>query len=114
MFEIINVYNEDDTYDKEIYKALVKSQFKGRCNNCGEYGHKEQYFRSNEMNDNINDNTGNKGRFNGTCNYCNEFGHKQADCYKKHRNEQENFNGTCNYCNKFVYKKEDCRKKQRD
>ena len=82
-FEIINVYNKDDTYDKEIEKDLVTIQFKGRCNNCGKYGHKKQDYRGNGNNNKRKDNTGNKGSFNGTCNYCNKFGHKQSDCYRK-------------------------------
>ena len=41
-FEIINVYNEGDTYDEELEKALVTRQFKGRCNNCENFGHKKQ------------------------------------------------------------------------
>ena len=113
-FERLNVSNEDDIYDEEIEKALVTSQFKGRCNNCGKYGHKKQDCRGNGNNDKSKENTGKKGRFNLTCNYCNKFGHKQSDCYNKHRNEQENFNGTCNYCNKLGQKQEDCHKKQSD
>ena len=76
-FEIINVSNEDDTDDKEIEKALVTSQFKGRCSKCGKCGHKRQDYRSNG-NKKSNENTGNKGCLNGTCNYCNIFGPKQA------------------------------------
>ena len=113
-FKRIDVSNEDDTDDEEIQKALVISQFKGRCNNCGKYGYKKQYCRRNGNNDKSNENTGNKGRFNGTCNYCNNFGHEQAYCFNKQRNEQVDFNGTCNYCNKFGHKQEDLRKKQRE
>ena len=40
--ERLSISNEDDTYDKEIEKALVKIQFKGRFNNCRKYGHKKQ------------------------------------------------------------------------
>ena len=72
-FERLNVSNEYDTDDKEIDKALVTSQFKGRCNNCGNFGHKKQYCIINGNNDKSNDNTGNKVSFNGTCNYCNKF-----------------------------------------
>ena len=95
-FERLNVYNEDDTYEKEINKDLVKIQLKGICNYCGKYGHKKQDCRGNGKNDKIKDNTGNKGRLNGTCNHCNNFGHKQSDFYKKQSNEQGNYNGTWN------------------
>ena len=49
-FERLNVSNEDDTYDEEIKKALLTSQFKGRCNNYGKYGHNKKYFRGNGNN----------------------------------------------------------------
>ena len=82
-FERINVYNEGNTDDKEIEKALVKSQFKGCWNNCGTYGHKKIDFIINGNNDKSNGNTGNKGSFNGTCNYWNKFGNTQLDCHNK-------------------------------
>ena len=49
-FEIFNLFNEDNIYDKEIEKALVTSQFKGRCNNCGKYRHTKQDCRGNVNN----------------------------------------------------------------
>ena len=45
--ERLSISNEDDTYDKEIEKALVTSQFKEHCNNCGKYGHKKQDCKGN-------------------------------------------------------------------
>ena len=108
-FERLNVSNQDDTYDKEIEKALVTSQFEERCNNCGKYGHKKQDCKGNGNNDKSKDNTGKNGHFNGTYNYCNKFRHKQADCYRKQRNEQVDSNGTCNNCNNFGHKQEYCR-----
>ena len=62
-FERLNVSNQDDTYDKEIEKALVTSQFKRRFNNCRKCGHKKQDCRINGNNEKSNDNTGNKGHF---------------------------------------------------
>ena len=47
-FERLNIFIEDDTDDEEIEKDLVTSQFRGRCNNCGKYGHKKQDLRSND------------------------------------------------------------------
>ena len=84
-FEKLNVSNEDDIDDEEIEKGLVTSQFKGRCNNCGKYGHKKQDCIRNGNNNNRNDTTENKGGFNGTCNYRNKFGHNQEYCRKKQR-----------------------------
>ena len=51
---------------KKTKKALVTSQFKGRCNNCGKYRHNKQYCRGNVNNNKSKENTGNKGRLNGT------------------------------------------------
>ena len=62
-FDILNVSNENDTDDKEIEKALVTSQFKGRCNKCGKYGHKKQDCGGNGNNEKIKDNTGKKMSF---------------------------------------------------
>ena len=58
--ERLNVSNEDDVYGKNINEALVTSQFKGSCNNCGKCRHKKQYFRINGNNNKSNDNTGKK------------------------------------------------------
>ena len=50
--------------------------FKGRCYNCGEFGHKKvdcPKLRSQTNNDR-------SGRFNGTCFYCGKRGHRKSEC----------------------------------
>ena len=47
-FEIFNLFNEDNIYDKEIEKALVTSQFKGNFNNCGNMGIRKNIIESME------------------------------------------------------------------
>ena len=66
--------DDEDNEDKEE-KALVMTQFKGRCWKCGKYGHKGADCRSM--------NKGKSTYFNGKCNYCHKQGHKEADCRKK-------------------------------
>ena len=67
-FERNNVCNEDNTYEKEIQKALVTIKSKECYNICGKCGHKKEDCRKNGNNYNSKENTGNKGRFIGTCN----------------------------------------------
>ncbi len=75
--------DDDDDSEEEEEKALLATQFKGRCNNCGKYGHKAADCREKKQNNNKN-----KGkRFHGKCNYCGIIGHKEADCNKKKRDE---------------------------
>ena len=88
--------DDDDTDDEDEgkkEKALIARQFKGKCRECGKYGHKAADCRSkNKQNGNSNNsgrNNGQKTRFNGKCNYCHKFGHKKADCFKRKKDEGE-------------------------
>lgn len=58
--------------------------FKGKCNNCGEVGHKAYKCPKNKGTQGVN--TGTKTV--PVCTYCNKKGHTEEQCYKK-RNEQE-------------------------
>ncbi|CAM9855209.1 unnamed protein product, partial [Chrysoparadoxa australica] len=63
----------------------ARYHFKGRCGDCGEYGHKKS------------DCTRNAKPFPWNCNYCGIKGHKEADCRKKKRaqsNAQDGINPT--------------------
>jgi len=78
--------------EKEEEKALVgyyKRQYKGRCSNCGEYGHKGADCPERDRDDNTTRN--NTSRFTGTCYYCGKIGHQKSACklFKKHRAEIE-------------------------
>ena len=99
--------NEDDDSDDEDEgkneRALFAKQFKGKCRECGKYGHKAADCRSKGKTNNSNGsnggNNGNKQRFNGKCNYCHKFGHKKIDCFKRKKEEGENGNNeSANQC----------------
>ena len=72
------------TEDREEEKALAafKKQYKGRCGNCGEYGHKSGDCPDRKSSSN---NSSGGGKFQGKCHYCNIVGHKKADCRKRKR-----------------------------
>ena len=71
--------------------ALFAGGFKGRCHNCGKYGHKasdckDKSSSGDEGNSNGN-NTHGSG-FTGRCYKCKEKGHKASECPKKKNNEE--------------------------
>ena len=91
-FERMN-QNEDDDDDEDAEdKALIMSQFKGRCHQCGKYGHKKANCNENpNKNKNDNENKGKgKKRFNGNCDFCGKPGHKKANCWLKQAADKAN------------------------
>ena len=58
--------------------ALFAGGFKGKCNNCGEWGHKGYQCPKKSGN---NENGGNK--FSGKCHYCKKIGLRAYECRKK-------------------------------
>jgi hypothetical protein len=86
--------NEDDDNSTTEEKALNVVQFKGRCHNCGKYGHKGAKCQ-NKMSNGSNGNqkggarsNGKSGGFKRNCNHCKKYGHKAVDCFAK-KKEQE-------------------------
>jgi len=81
--------NEDDSdeSDEENEKAFFSTQFKGRCNNCGKYGHKASRCRQ-RMRDTQENNNQQNAKSNRTCNYCGKYGHKESNCRNKKRDEE--------------------------
>ena len=62
--------------------ALFAGGFKGKCNNCGEWGHKGfQCPKKSGGNESNNNSGGNK--FSGKCHYCKKVGHRAFECRKK-------------------------------
>ena len=61
--------------------ALFAGGFKGKCNNCGEWGHKGFQCPKKGGNDNGNNSGGSK--FSGKCHYCKKVGHRAFECRKK-------------------------------
>jgi len=87
--------DESDESDEENEKAFFFTQFKGRCNYCGKYGHKASHCRQKMIDVDNRDNYNQKsGKFNRTCNYCGKYGHKESNCRNKKRDE-ENANIAC-------------------
>ena len=93
----IEKQDEDTALQANQNTWKPKKQFKGRCLNCGIWGHKASMCRNqanmsqDDQNKSSRQQTGSrKPKFNGTCNYCGKFGHKKMDCYKlKNRTENE-------------------------
>ena len=83
----------DDNDPQEEALIASGSQFKGRCNNCGKYGHKS----ANCWNKDGKKNT-----------------KKKEQESQRPKNENSTFTGTCHYCKKKGHKAFECRKKQRD
>ena len=84
----------DDDDEKHEETALAAGggnfkKFKGRCRNCGKYGHKAYHCRDGDNKDNKNNNNNNKNsqdkkyRFQGRCGFCNIYGHEEKDCRHK-------------------------------
>ena len=61
--------------------ALFAGGFKGKCNNCGEWGHKGYQCPKKGGNGNGNNSGGSK--FSGKCHYCKKVGHRAFECRKK-------------------------------
>jgi hypothetical protein len=70
-------------------KALVVTQFKGKCRNCGKIGHMAAQCKLKQMREERND---------VVCNYCKKPGQVKSNCFKlmKKKQVEENGNGTRN------------------
>ena len=83
--------------DGEILQehALFSGQFKGKCRNCGQIGHKS--FQCKNRASNNGGNNGNNG-YNGNttapnyCVYCRKTGHIKKNCFKLNRRDTQNNN----------------------
>jgi hypothetical protein len=85
--------SEDENNSTSEGNALNAVQFKGRCHNCGKYGHKGANCRNktyNGSNGNHKGGTktnGKSGGFKGNCNHGKKYGHKVVDCYTKKKEQ---------------------------
>jgi hypothetical protein len=68
-------------------QALSGGQFKGKCRNCGQVGHKSFQCKNRS-----NHNSGNNGNETGTnfCSYCRKTGHDKKSCFKLKKKEAQN------------------------
>ena len=67
--------------DETALAAFIK-QFKGLCNKCGKYGHKDADCKTNK-NEDDNHNNESGGNSKNKCFYCGKFGHQKVDCRKQ-------------------------------
>ena len=79
-----NAQKSDNGYKGET--ALFAGGFKGRCHNCGKYGHKSVDCRDKNNSGGGGGDTGGGG-FQGKCYKCHKKGHKARDCMKGKNNE---------------------------
>jgi len=84
--------SENEEADEDTALVGYTKNFKGRCYNCGEFGHKKQDYHKlkNQAN---NSNT---GRISRICFYCGKKGHKRSDCQKLKKRLEEIKNETVN------------------
>ena len=78
--EELNGEDEDET-------LFIAGRFKGRCRNCGKFGHKASEGIGRKEKDNRNMNhSGIKNNFNGKCFLCGRYGYRKADCWYNRTN----------------------------
>lgn len=86
-----NEYKKNDTTERKDY-ALAFYQFKGRCNKCGEIGHKAKFCRSTttEVENNKKGGEGHNEEMKNTtmkhitCYHCEKKGHIASKCPEKY------------------------------
>ena len=88
----MNEESENEEADKDIALFEYTKQFKGRCYNCGEFGHKREDCPKLKN----QENNSNTGRISGTYFYCGKKGHKRSDCRKLKKRLEEIKNETLN------------------
>ena len=84
-FERLNMGSTNND-DKDVMEdqALFSGQFKGKCRNCGQIGHKTYQCKNRG-----NHNGGNNGNSNTTiyCTYCRKTGHVKKNSFKLKKKE---------------------------
>jgi hypothetical protein len=92
--------NKNKRYNQNEETALFAGGFKGKCNNCGQYGHKSRDCRNKKKKNNNNNRNHKNNKENGDkdneknpfldkCHYCKKEGHMAKDCFKKKRDEKQ-------------------------
>jgi gag-polypeptide of LTR copia-type len=79
------------THDGDDRALFSGGKFRGKCNKCGQYGHKASQCSDNSAHSSVNKSTL-------ACTYCKKKGHTEAQCFKKRR-DANNKNDTANAAN---------------
>ena len=84
--------------DKDVMEdqALCSGQFKGKCRNCGQIGHKSYQCKNRGNRDGGNNSNSNTAYY---CTYCRKTGHVKKDCFKLKKKENQNDN---NHASKYT------------
>jgi Zinc knuckle len=81
-FERLNMNSSEngDVEELEEY-ALFSGQFKGKCRNCGQLGHKSFQYK-NRLNSSHNGGNNGDTTVSIFCTYCRKSGHVKQNCFK--------------------------------
>jgi hypothetical protein len=105
---------QNKRYNQNEETALFAGGFKGKCNNCGQYGHKlrdchHKKKKKKKKNNNNNNNINNNNR-----NYRNDRNNKNNKGSRDKDNDRKSFPYKCHYCKKEGHMAKDCFKKKHD
>ena len=84
--------SEDEEEGHDTALVGYTKNFKGRCYNCGDFGHKKEDCP--KLKNQASSNR--PGRFNGTCFYCGKRGHIKSECRKWKKKLEEMRNESAN------------------
>ena len=68
--------------DKEMNLQAIQQGFKGKCDNCNQWGHKAVNCPQKNNSDQGSGNNYNKRKETRTCDFCNKKGHVKINCWK--------------------------------
>jgi hypothetical protein len=73
--------------------AFISGQFKGKCRNCGQIGHKSFQCKNQGSHNGGNNGNSSGGNF---CSYCRKPGHDKKDCFKLKKRDSRSNNASMN------------------
>jgi hypothetical protein len=89
-FERLNVISNQSNENVVLEKlALLSEQYKGKCCNCGQIGHKAAECKEKHFNHVGNNGNMTEGNY---CNYCRRTGYVKKNCFKLKKKELQNNN----------------------